>query len=32
VAQWNFGSPAFASVNHLNMSPVSAEINRRQQT
>src|SRR4051812_16840288 len=32
VAQRNFGSPAFAGVNHLNMSPVSAEINRGQQT
>src|SRR3954471_11396758 len=32
VAQWNLGSPAFAGVNHLNMSPVSAEIDRGQQT
>ena len=32
MAQRNFGSSTFTSIDHLNMSPVSAEINRCQQT
>jgi hypothetical protein len=27
VALWNLGSPAFAGIDHLDVPPISAEIN-----